>query len=113
MKLILEGEQNTIIGFSMVGNLDNSKEFDGVVPDGFFNNFAPNKFILQNENIVLNEQYQTPVLEIPTVDGIDPIDGMAKISQQIVLDKIEQAKFNAVLLKQMASLMVEKGTTNG
>lgn len=106
MKLILD-DQNLIIGFSVVGYLEDATDFNGVMPDGFFEAFVPNKFILKDEMIVLNEQFHEPILDIPSVDGVDTVKGIADLTKQIALRDLKQSQTDAMLLKQIAELSKE------
>ncbi|XZO08202.1 DUF2977 domain-containing protein [Weissella paramesenteroides] len=106
MKLILD-DQNLIVGFSVVGNLEDATDFNGVMPDGFFDAFVPNKFILKDEVIVLNEQFHEPILDIPSVDGVDVVKGISDLTRQIATGKVIQSQTNANFLKQLATIQVQ------
>ncbi|MGK4144529.1 DUF2977 domain-containing protein [Weissella paramesenteroides] len=106
MKLILD-DQNLIVGFSVVGNLEDATDFNGAIPEGFFEAFVPNKFILKDEMIILNEQYHEPILDIPSVDGVDVVKGISDLTKQIALRDLKQSQTDAMLLKQIAELSKE------
>lgn len=59
MKLIINDKQE-IISYVLIGDMTDSIEFKGAVPDGFEENFKPSFYLLQNNMIVLNPNYTEP-----------------------------------------------------
>ncbi|WP_420222854.1 DUF2977 domain-containing protein [Pediococcus acidilactici] len=67
MKLAVD-EDNVIIGYCDVGDIPNSVEYDGTIPDGFESNFKPSFYMLKNGAIIENPNYVEPA-DIPPDDG--------------------------------------------
>lgn len=87
-------EKNEITAFATFGNLNDSIEFDGTVPDDFLTNFAPRFYMMLDKKIVTNPAYVAP--QTPTDFDIKPQD-----------------EINAMLLKEFASLQAQLGGGNG
>lgn len=52
--------EKEIIGYAMTGELGEGIQFDGLIPDEFYENFKPRFYLLQNNAIVLNPNYTEP-----------------------------------------------------
>lgn len=93
-------EKNEILSYAKIGDLNNSVEFDGTIPEDFWRNFKPSFYLLENDAIVENPDYVAPE---PPVIGPSQQD---KINAQIMLtqakQKAEQDKFNAQILLKLA-----------
>lgn len=64
MKLQLD-VNNLIVGYANYGDLSESIEFTGTLPEGFEENFKQNFYLLKNNEIVVNPDYQEPVIADP------------------------------------------------
>lgn len=61
MKLQLD-DNNLIIGYTDYGDLSESIEFTGILPEGFEENFKQNFYLFKDGEIVVNDDYQEPVI---------------------------------------------------
>ena len=59
MKLVVNNKSE-IISYITIGDLDGSIDYTGTTPDGFEDNFKPSFYLLQNDEIVLNQNYVEP-----------------------------------------------------
>ena len=64
MKLQLD-DNNLIIGYTDYGDLNGSIEFTGILPEGFKENFKQNFYLFKDGKIVVNDDYQEPVIADP------------------------------------------------
>lgn len=99
---ILINEKNEILGYVTTGGVDGFIEYDGKIPDEFYDKFKPKFYMLVDGVIIKNPNYVAPE---PLVVGPSKQD---KINAQIMLNqakqKEEQDKFNAQTLLQLAKL---------
>ncbi|WP_424349932.1 DUF2977 domain-containing protein [Latilactobacillus sp. 5-91] len=65
MKLVVTNK-GEIISYITIGDLDGSIEYKGTIPDDFEENFKPSFYLLQNDAIVLNQNYVEPKPTIPS-----------------------------------------------
>ena len=93
MQLELNG--NEIVGYVELGGAEGFLEFGGELPERFYDNFRPSYFLLENNEIVVNPNYEEPTVGIP------------ETSEQSVPSKEWQA-INMLAL-QVAQLKAEKG----
>ena len=63
MQLELNG--NEIVGYAELGGAEGFLEFGGEIPEHFYDNFRPSYFLLENNKIVVNPNYEEPTAEIP------------------------------------------------
>lgn len=59
---ILVNEQNEIVAYTNHGDIDGATAYSGAVPDGFEENFKQNFYLLKDGEIVVNDDYQEPVI---------------------------------------------------
>lgn len=69
---ILVNNNNEITAYSDCGGIEGSIEFRGSVPDDFKSDFKPKFYLLQNNEIVVNPNYQEPTVDIPETSGPSP-----------------------------------------
>lgn len=62
---ILINDNGEIVAYADYGSIEGSIEFGGSVPDDFEANFKPNFYLLQNNEIVVNQNYKEPTVDIP------------------------------------------------
>lgn len=62
---ILVNDKNEITSYVVLGEIEGSVEFNGSLPDGFEANFKPSYYLLQDNEIVVNPNYQEPVIADP------------------------------------------------
>lgn len=79
MKIIVD-ENNEIVGYATNGDINGSIEFDGAVPSGFFENFVPRFYLLEDNAILLNPNYQEPTVDIPIPEPSGPSAEMLAIN---------------------------------
>ncbi|MGJ5606372.1 DUF2977 domain-containing protein [Latilactobacillus sakei] len=105
MKLIVNDKQE-IISYVSIGDMTDSIEFNGKVPDGFEDNFQPSFYLLQNNEITVNPNYAPPK---PPIVGPGSLDkALAQLTLQTAQHKANQDKFNAQLLLQIAQMKEDK-----
>ncbi|KYH14872.1 DUF2977 domain-containing protein [Staphylococcus kloosii] len=64
---ILINENNEIVGYATVGGLEGDFEIDdSIVPQDFAQNYKPKYYLYQNEQIIVNPNYQTETPVQPT-----------------------------------------------
>lgn len=64
--IIQANESNEIIGYSIVGCIEDAIKIDDkIVPDSFFESFKSGYYLYQNNEIVINPNYKEPTVEIP------------------------------------------------
>lgn len=63
--LIKVNDKNEIAEYADVGGLDGAQEFKGDRPVDFAESFKPSYYLLQNEEIIVNPNYQEPSISIP------------------------------------------------
>lgn len=64
---ILINEKNEIVGYATVGGLEGDFEIDdSIVPQDFTQNYKPKYYSYQNEQIIVNPNYQTETPVQPT-----------------------------------------------
>lgn len=64
MKLQLD-DSNLIIGYTNYGDLSESIEFTGILPEDFEENFKQKFYLFKDGEIVVNNDYQEPVIADP------------------------------------------------
>lgn len=63
--ILVINENSEIVGYAMFGSIDGGREFNGPVPENFEDNFKPNYYLLQDNEIAVNPDYQEPEVTIP------------------------------------------------
>lgn len=105
-KLIIN-EDNEVIEYCVVGDIEDSIEYDGVLPDDFREKFKPSFYLLKDGEIVENPNYVEPSINVPTgPTGQDK--AMANLTLELARNKASQDRFNSQLLLQMAKLGGDK-----
>lgn len=98
--------EKEILGYAMTGELGEGIQFDGLIPDEFYENFKPRFYLLQNNEIIVNPNYVPPK---PPVDGPGSLDkALAQLTLQTAQHKADQDRFNAQLLLQIAQMKENK-----
>lgn len=108
MKVIIDDECR-IIAYAQMGEIDGFIEVD--VPDEFVDNFKPEYYKYDNGNVILNSSFKNTSTVVPEFKATSEL--IANLTQQMAMIQINQSKTNAELLKQIAEIQLEKGTTNG
>lgn len=108
MKVIIDDECR-IIAYAQKGEIDGFIEVD--VPDEFVDNFKPEYYKYDNGNVILNSSFKNTSTVVPKFKATSEL--IADLTQQIAMIQINQSKINAELLKKIAEIQLEKGTTNG
>lgn len=67
-------KSNEIVGYAYAGQIDSGKEYKGQLPDGFVIDFKPSFYLLKNDEIIVNQNYQEPTV-------VDP--GPSELQQQL------------------------------
>lgn len=87
-------KQGGIVGVDLV-NFDTNK-----LPDGFYENYKPSFYLLENNEIVENPNYVAPNPPKPGPSQQDKINSQIMLTQ--AKQKAEQDKFNAQILLKLA-----------
>lgn len=59
-------DKNEIIGYSKIGSIEGGQEVDDQQkPIDFEDNFKPKFYLLQNNEIVVNPNYEEPTISVP------------------------------------------------
>lgn len=66
MMQIIANQVGEVISYVKVGTIEGAIEFGGTIPDDFEDNFKPSFYLLQNNEIVVNQNYVEPTLPKPT-----------------------------------------------
>ncbi|WP_099300184.1 DUF2977 domain-containing protein [Pediococcus pentosaceus] len=94
-------EKNEILSYAKIGDLNNSVEFDGTIPEDFWRNFKPYFYMLKNDEIVENPDYVAPSSNVPT----GPSD-----VQNIVMQQARTIiQMQSVLMQQSKDIAELKG----
>lgn len=65
MQLILN-ENSEITAYVKIGNAENGVDYNGSIPDDFFEDFESQKYKLTDDVIVINTDYVAPEINPPT-----------------------------------------------
>lgn len=88
-------EKNEITEYALIGGLTNSIEIsNNLKPPEFDDNFKSGYYLYQNNEIVVNPNYQEPTVDIPTPEPSEPSKEWQAIN---------------MLALQVAQLKAEKG----
>lgn len=68
MQLLLN-DRGEITAYSSCGGFANGTDYNCTIPDGFESQFKPSFYLLQNNEITLNPNYEEPVLEMLKTSG--------------------------------------------
>lgn len=89
---------------------------DDIVPEDFIYSFESYKYLYKDGQLILNENFHTQLLPIQKSTE----EMVSNLAQQLAASQILQAKTNAqliqqnaTLVKQVADLQSEKETNNG
>ncbi|MHC9533132.1 DUF2977 domain-containing protein [Dellaglioa sp. L3N] len=93
---------NEVINFAKIGDIENSIEYVGVIPDDFEVKFKPSFFMLENDVIIGNPDYKEPVIEEPSKVPTKTDKTIAQLMLQQAQQKLAQDKFNAQMLLEIA-----------
>lgn len=74
--------EDRILAFARVGEINNGQPFSGLVPDNFEINFKPLMYIVQNGEIVLNPNYKESAKQVVSVTPT--------IDQQLIMAQAQQ-----------------------
>ncbi|TWW13589.1 hypothetical protein LABALGNA3A7_05120 [Dellaglioa algida] len=107
MKIVLNDKQE-IISYVIFGDIENSIEYDYVIPDGFEAQFKPSFFMVENGAIRLNPNYEAPITDNPETVPTQTDKTIAQLMLQQAQQKMRQDKFNAQLLLEVAQLKENK-----
>lgn len=62
---LLVNSNDEILAYTTVGGIDRGQEYNGDIPDDFEDNFKPSYYILKNDEISINPNYEEPEVTIP------------------------------------------------
>lgn len=78
MQLELNG--NEIVGYAEIGGGEGFLEFGGELPECFYDNFRPSYFLLENNEIVVNPNYEEPTFNITDLGPTEAQKQLAQIT---------------------------------
>lgn len=101
MKLVLN-DDNTILSYCEIGDIPNSIDYTGNIPDDFEAKFNPSFYLLKNDEIVENSNYVAPTDTLP--------EDIPSSTQKIVMQQaIEMAQMQQILMQQSKDIAELKG----
>ena len=111
MRLVLDKDQ--IVSFALIGDLNNSIEFDqSELPDDFYSDFKPRYFLLKDNKITVNPDFKDVVYTVPETEPNQEQQILSTLAKQVMdlqLENVQQKQINANLTKQIMDL---KGDEN-
>ena len=106
MRLVLDKDQ--IVSFALIGDLDNSIEFDqSKLPDDFYSNFKPRYFLLKENEITVNPDFKDVVYTVPETEPNQEQQILSTLAKQVMnlqLENVQQKQINANLTKEIMNL---------
>ncbi|MCT3032712.1 DUF2977 domain-containing protein [Pediococcus pentosaceus] len=96
--LIVVNENNEIVQYASIGELPDSIEYDGAIPEDFIDKFKPSFYMIQDGVIVENPDYKE--IKIPAVGPSTTEQQLAALGYQQMQDSQEKQ----VLIKQNAQM---------
>ena len=99
MKLLLD-DKNVIIGMASIGSIEGAIDYNGLIPDGFEEQFKPNFYMLKNNLITENPNYVAPEPALISLSKQDKINAQIMLNQ--AKQKEDKDKFNAQILLKLA-----------
>lgn len=105
MKIKLE--ENKIVAYAIVGNLEDGIEVDNsVLPDDFIENFVSEKFLYTGGKVVVNEDF-VPAKQEETEGPSQIQQTLSVLTKQMMdlqLENVQQKQINANLTKEIMNL---------
>ena len=106
MRLVLDNDQ--IVSFALIGDLDNSIEFDqSKLPDDFYSDFKPRYFLLKDNEITVNPDFKDVVYTVPETEPNQEQQILSTLAKQVMnlqLENVQQKQINANLTKEIMNL---------
>ena len=106
MRLVLD--KNQIVSFALIGDLDNSIEFDqSKLPEDFYNSFKPRYFLMKDNEITVNPDFKDVVYTVPETEPNQEQQILSTLAKQVMdlqLENVQQKQINANLTKQIMDL---------
>lgn len=102
MKLVLN-EKNEILSYISLGDVDGAVDYQGEIPEDFYEKFKPKFYMLVDGAIVENPDYVAPKPPVISPSEQDKINAQIMLTQ--AKQKAEQDKFNAQILLKLAGGM--------
>lgn len=103
MKLVLN-EDNTIASYCEMGDIPNSIDYTGNVPDDFEDKFKPSFYLLKNDGIVENSNYVEPT-------DTPPDDGPTNVQQVVMQMSATVTQMQQLIMSQEREIAELKGGT--
>ena len=96
---ILINENNEIVGYATVGGLEGDFEVDdSIVPQDFAQNYKPKHYLYQNEQIIVNPNYQPETPVQPTAPT-QPVMSDSTLKNMVATLQKQSAQSNIRSLK--------------
>ena len=106
MRLVLDKDQ--IVSFALIGDLDNSIEFDqNKLPEDFYNSFKPRYFLMKDNEITVNPDFKDVVYTVPETEPNQEQQILSTLAKQVMdlqLENVQQKQINVSLTKQIMDL---------
>lgn len=106
MRLVLDKDQ--IVSFALIGDLDNSIEFDqSKLPEDFYRNFKPRYFLMKDNEITVNPDFKDVVYTVPEIKPDQEQQILSTLAKQVMdlqLENVQQKQINANLTKEIMNL---------
>lgn len=108
--LIVVNENNEIVQYASMGELPDSIEYSGAIPEDFRDKFKPSFYLLENDAIVENPDYEE--IKIPAVGPSTTEQQLAALGYQQMQDSQEKQaliKQNAQMAYQIMQIQQQLG----
>ncbi|MGQ2804735.1 DUF2977 domain-containing protein [Lactiplantibacillus plantarum] len=104
MQLLINDKQ-AITGYVTTGSVEQGIEYTGTLPDGFEENFKPSFYLFQNDTVVANPNYVTPVEPTPDSGPTPEQESLTAMAQQMAVQQQHIAS-----LEQALTALTKGGT---
>ena len=78
-----------IMAFAEIGGIEDGKEINTVLHEGFADEFEPGKYKLSNDQVILNPDYESPSYTEPSLPATEEQVSLTSIAKHIA--SLEQA----------------------
>lgn len=107
--LIKINDKNEILEYADVGGIDGAQEFKGIRPDNFIENFKPSRYLLQNNEITVNPNYEEPTINIPEIEPSQTKQQLAQIAYQQMMTSKDFTTIQTQNAQMAYQLMMQQG----
>lgn len=104
-------ENNEITDYVGVGSIEGGQEYAGEVPEAFYLNFKPSYYLLQDNEIVINPNYEEPIFNITDIGPTEAQKQLAQISyhQMITAQDVTDLQTQNAQMAYQLMMMQQQG----